>query len=53
MEKIPSFVFVNRREVEFALAAINRLAEADAIDPIEHEDFNNFRDAFQTFALSI
>ncbi len=43
----------HRREVEFTLAALNRLAESGEIDPIEQEDFYNFLDAFQTFALQI
>lgn len=53
MQPIPHFNFVNRREVEFTLAALNRLSESGDIDPIEQEDFYNFLDAFQTFALQI
>jgi len=55
MEPIPSFAFVNRREIDFMLAALNRLAvnHLDQIDDMEVEDFANLRDAFQTFALSV
>ena len=53
MQPIPHFNFVNRREVEFTLAALNRLAESGEVDPLEQEDFYNFLDAFQTFALQI
>lgn len=55
MEPIPSFAFVNRREIDFMLAALNRLAvnHLDQIDDIEVEDFSNLLDAFQTFALSV
>lgn len=52
-QPIPSFNFVNRREVEFVLSAINLLAESGEIDPMELEDFDNLRDAFQTFALQV
>jgi len=53
MQPVPHFNFVNRREVEFTLAAINLLAESGEVDTIELEDFNNFRDAFQMFALQV
>jgi hypothetical protein len=53
MHPIPQFNFVNRREVEVTLAALNRLAESGEVDPIEQEDFHNFLDAFQLFALQI
>jgi hypothetical protein len=53
MQPIPNFNFVNRREVEFTLAALNRLAQSGDVDPIEQEDFYNFLDAFQLFALQI
>lgn len=55
LEPIPSFAFVNRREVDFMLTALNRLAvnHADQIDDMEAEDFGNLLDAFQTFALSV
>ena len=52
-QPIPNFNFVNRREVEFVLAAINHLAESGEVDPIEQEDFDNLRDAFQLFALQV
>jgi len=53
LKPIPSFNFVNRREVDFVLAALNRLAESGDVDPIEADDFNNLLDSFQVFALSI
>lgn len=53
MQPIPNFNFINRREVEFTLAALNRLAESGEIDSMEQEDFYNLLDAFQTFALQI
>lgn len=53
LKPVPSFNFVNRREIEFALAAINLLAESGEVDPVELDDFNNFREAFQTFALQV
>lgn len=53
MQPIPSFNFVNRREVELTLAALNRLAESGEIDSIEQDEFYNFLDAFQTFALQV
>jgi len=55
LEPIPSFAFVNRREIDFMLAALNRLAinNLDQIDDMETEDFGNLLDAFQTFALSV
>jgi hypothetical protein len=53
MQTILNFNFVNRREVEFTLAALNRLAQSGEIDPIEQDEFYNFLDAFQTFALQI
>ena len=53
MQPIPNFNFVNRREVEFTLAALNRLAQSGEIDPVEQDEFYNFLDAFQTFALQI
>ncbi len=55
MEPIPSFSFVNRREIDFMLAALNRLAvnHLDQIDDMEIDDFSNLLDAFQIFALSV
>lgn len=53
MQLIPHFNFISRREVEFTLAALNRLAESGELDPIEQAEFYNFLDAFQTFALQI
>ena len=53
MQPIPNFNFVNRREVEFTLAALNRLAESGEVDPMEQAEFYNFLDAFQLFALQI
>jgi len=53
MHPIPNFNFVSRREVEFTLAALNQLAQSGEIDPIERDEFYNFLDAFQTFALQV
>jgi hypothetical protein len=53
LKPIPSFNFVNRREVDFMLAALNKLAESGEIDLIESEDFYSLLDSFQIFALSI
>jgi len=54
MEPIPSFPFVNRREIDFMLAALSRLAmDNEAIDEMEIEDFSRMLDAFQLFALSV
>lgn len=53
MQPIPHFNFVNRREVEFTLAALNRLAQSGEVDPLELDEFYNFLDAFQTFALQV
>lgn len=53
MELIPHFNFVSRREVEFTLAALNRLAESGEVDPMEQAEFYNFLDAFQLFALQV
>ena len=47
------FNFVNRREVELTLVALQRLKDSGEIDPIEDYDFENFLDAFKTFSLSI
>jgi len=53
LEPIPSFNFVNRREIDFMLAALNRLKESGDVDPMEQEDFYNLLDSFQIFALSV
>jgi hypothetical protein len=53
MQPIPHFNFVNRREIEFTLAALNRLAQSGEIDPIERDEFYNLLEAFQTFALQV
>jgi hypothetical protein len=53
MQPIPYFNFVNRREVEFTLAALNQLSLSGDVDPIEQEDFSNLLDAFQLFAMQI
>ena len=55
LEPIPSFSFVNRREIDFVLAALCKVAR-DAqtdIDEMEAEDFSNLLDAFQAFWLSV
>jgi hypothetical protein len=53
LKPIPSFNFVNRREVDFMLAGLNRLKESGEIDPVEAEDLYNLLDSFQIFALSV
>ena len=50
---VPSFNFINRREIQLTLAALQRLKESGEIDPIEIEQFETLIDAFQTYALSI
>ena len=50
---VPSFNFVNRREIQLTLAALQRLRESGEIDSIETEEFDTLIDAFQTYALSI
>ena len=50
---VPSFNFVNRREIQLTLAALQRLRESGEIDPIEAEQFDNLVDAFQIYELSI
>jgi hypothetical protein len=52
MQPIPNFNFVNRREVEFTLEALNRLAQSGDVDPIEQEDFYNFLDAFHYCSMT-
>ena len=53
VEPIPSFNFVNRRETDFVLAALQRLKDSGEVDSMEMDDFYNLLDAFQTFSLSI
>ena len=53
LEPIPSFNFVNRREADFVLVALQRLKDSGEVDSMEMDDFYNLLDAFQTFSLSI
>lgn len=53
MQTIPHFNFISRREVEFTLEALNRLAQSGDVDPMEQAEFYNFLEAFQTFALQV
>ena len=53
MRPVPHFNFVNRREVDFMLAALQKLAESGEVDSMEQEDFTNLLDSFQIFALSV
>jgi hypothetical protein len=53
LKPIPSFNFVNRREVDYILASLQLMAESGQVDPLEQEDFTSLLDSFQIFALSI
>ena len=53
LRPVPHFHFVNSREVELTLAALQRLNDSGDVDPIEQEQFETFLDAFKTFSLSI
>jgi len=53
LKPVPAFNFVNRREVDFVLASLQRMAESGEVDPMEQEDFTNLLDSFQIFALSV
>ena len=53
LKPIPSFNFVNRREIDYVLASLQLMAESGQVDPIEQEDFTHLLDSFQIFALSI
>ena len=53
LKPIPSFNFVNRREVDYILASLQLMAESGQVDPMEQEDFTSLLDSFQIFALSI
>jgi len=54
-EPIPSFAFVNSREIQLTLSALNRLA-VQAPELIHSEEdaqlFSDLLDAFQSFALN-
>lgn len=47
-----SFCFLNRKEIDWCLFALNRLPFDCQIASAEEEDFFLFLDAFQAFALS-
>ena len=49
---VPSFNFVNRREIQLTLVALQRLKESGEIDPIEKDNFETLVDAFQVYSLS-
>ena len=53
LKPIPSFNFVNRREVDYILASLQLMAESGQVDPMEQEDFTSLLDSFQIFALSV
>jgi hypothetical protein len=53
LKPIPSFNFVNRREIDYILASLQLMAESGQVDPTEQEDFTNLLDSFQIFALSV
>jgi len=53
LKPIPSFNFVNRREIDYILASLQLMAESGQVDPMEQEDFTNLLDSFQIFALSV
>ena len=49
-----SFEFLNRKELDWTLAALNRLPVAlEGLSSAEEEDFFLFLDAFQAFCLSL
>jgi len=53
LKPIPSFNFVNRREIDYILASLQLMAESGQVDPMEQGDFTNLLDSFQIFALSV
>ena len=53
LKPIPSFNFVNRREIDYILASLQLMAESGQVDPTEQEDFTSLLDSFQIFALSV
>jgi hypothetical protein len=53
LKPVPSFNFVNRREIDYVLASLQLMAESGQVDPMEQEDFTNLLDSFQIFALSV
>jgi hypothetical protein len=53
LKPIPSFNFINRREIDYILASLQLMAESGQVDPMEEEDFNNLLNSFQIFALSV
>ena len=48
-----SFCFLNRKELDWTLAALNCLSFDCTIASAEEEDFYLFLDAFQAFCLSL
>jgi hypothetical protein len=48
-----SFCFLNRKELDWALLALNRFSFDCSIASAEEEDFYLFLDAFQAFCLSL
>lgn len=50
---IPSFNFVNRREIQLTLAALQRFKDSGEIDPVEAEQFKVLVDAFKLYEFSI
>lgn len=48
-----SFCFLNRKELNWCLSALNKLPLECEIASAEEEDFFLFLDAFQAFCLSL
>ena len=53
LRPVPHFNFINSREVELTLVALQRLNDSGDIDPMEIEQFVTLLDAFKTYSLSI
>ena len=53
LEPIPSFHFVDRREIDYVSAALDQLARSGEVDDMERMEFEKFRSAFKFFALGV
>jgi hypothetical protein len=53
LQPIPTFSFVNRREIDLVLGALLQVARDGHIDEADADGYSDLLDAFQTFALSV
>lgn len=53
LEPVPSFHFVDRREIDYVSVALDQLARSGEVDDTERMEFEKFRSAFKFFALGV